>query len=101
MITETYRSQLQRRIAVDLNDLAAHHQLAAINIRLGLTAEGGDDYDWKEVFNYANGYTREDVAYIVARYDGYNDGDNWEMVGALKDGRWFYLTAGCDYTGWG
>lgn len=81
-----------------------------------------ETYDWKEAFGYAgepdtNGradirpyhpssdislaqFTREDVEEITASVEGENDGPPWRMVGRLKDGRWFYLEAGCDYTGW-
>jgi hypothetical protein len=81
-----------------------------------------DDHDWKEAFGYAgepgtNGhadvrphlpgavislapFTREDVASIYVSVVGENDGPPWRMVGRLTDGRWFYLEAGCDYTGW-
>ena len=45
-------------------------------------------------------FTREDVAEILAIADGENDGPNWIGLFKLKDGRYAYLTAGCDYTGW-
>jgi hypothetical protein len=72
-----------------------------------------DDYDWKEAFEVSNPPTesmdgagrnvvlREDVVEIIAMDNGYNDGDPWLMVGELKDGRFFYIDAWCDYTGWG
>ena len=56
--------------------------------------------DWYEAFNYAQGFTIDDVAEIHESDDGENDGPEWIMFGVLKDGRWFYLHAGCDYTGW-
>lgn len=84
-----------------------------------------DDYDWGEAFGYAGepghygageggtnvdpvpgaqckplGFTREDVAIILAMEAGENDGANWVCAGQLRDGRWFFLSAGCDYTGW-
>lgn len=81
-----------------------------------------EGYDWKEAFGYAgepdtNGsanveaitsdstcptdpFTREDVEFLEAKSDGESDGDNWLAFGRLKDGRWFCLSAGCDYTGW-
>ncbi len=80
-----------------------------------------DDYNWQEAFGYAgepgtNGkidirphlpranislapFTRADVTLIYAHVAGENDGPPWRMVGQLTDGRWFYLEAGCDYTG--
>ena len=88
--------------------------------------ENGDlDYSWREAFGYAGepdtyagkdnhpntcipGDTRvsmdpiavKDVALIVDASEGDNDGPNWLCVGVTKDNRWFYLSAGCDYTGW-
>lgn len=75
-----------------------------------------NDYDWSEAFEYADGsetrpalpvglydlsgFTKEDVSYIANMVEGENDGDDWIIYGMLKDGRWFYLEAGCDYTGW-
>ncbi len=72
-----------------------------------------DGYDWGEAFAYADrpmliegslvsvsGFTRDDVAEIVGITEGENDGHNWEIAGRLTDGRWFFLSAGCDYTGW-
>ncbi|HYE07683.1 MAG TPA: hypothetical protein VEL07_19345 [Planctomycetota bacterium] len=85
-----------------------------------------DNYDWKEAFGYAGepdtcatayqdgpkvsgvlGYTgsialftRADVAEIAGMVDGENDEAPWIIYGRLNDGRWFFLEAGCDYTGW-
>lgn len=58
------------------------------------------DSDWSEgAFAYAP-FLITDVAEVVAAVDGYNDGDSWTGVFRLKDGRYGYLTAWCDYTGW-
>lgn len=84
-----------------------------------------DGYDWTSAFEYADpsaeagGYgtpdirraaplgdvkldpfSREDVVKIVAIDEGENDGSPWVVVGRLRDRRWFFLSAGCDYTGW-
>jgi hypothetical protein len=83
-----------------------------------------DDYDWKYAFEYAGEpdthlqsgpslhaqppgsevslepFSREDVEEIIGIREGENDGYNWLCAGRLKDGRWFLLSAGCDYTGW-
>lgn len=85
-----------------------------------------DDSDWREAFGYAgepgteagdkrhperticaedaavplSPFTREDVAEIIGMAPGENDGPAWVIAGRLTDGRWFYLEAGCDYTGW-
>jgi hypothetical protein len=45
-------------------------------------------------------FLRADVKRIAATAEGENDGPDWLCVGRLKDGRWFKLAAGCDYTGW-
>lgn len=86
-----------------------------------------DNSDWEEAFKYCglpgewdNGYdpeppepcapgyevdvapfSRADVAEIVGQHEGEKDEDSWLVAGALKDGRWFFLSAWCDYTGWG
>ena len=78
-------------------------------------------YDWAEVFGEGGGgncfpiipdhppgeptcsletFSREDVALIKGQCDGENDGDDWIVWGQLKDGRWFFASGGCDYTGW-
>lgn len=70
-----------------------------------------DDYDWKEAFVYSNTirtatgcdpspFDIDDVESVVAVSTGENDGDSWIMVGQLKDQRFFFLEAWCDYTGW-
>lgn len=72
------------------------------------------DYNWKEAFCLAqppkpvdgyNGsvdlFAREDVEHVVAAEDGENEGDSWEGVFRLKDGRFVFVSAWCDYTGWG
>ena len=38
---------------------------------------------------------------VIASADGHNDGDSWLAVLRLKDGRFAFLSAWCDYTGWG
>jgi hypothetical protein len=45
-------------------------------------------------------FVREDVVEIYGIEEGENDGPSWIVYGRLKDGRFFSLTAGCDYTGW-
>lgn len=45
-------------------------------------------------------FQRTDVAEVLATADGENDGPNWLGVFKLKDGRYAFLSAGCDYTGW-
>lgn len=71
-----------------------------------------DDWDWEQAFTYADptpvlgeqinasAFAREDVMEIIAIDDGENDGPSWIGVFRLQDGRFAYLEAGCDYTGW-
>lgn len=78
-----------------------------------------NDFDWKEAFGFSGGaynagvpelsagsdcsvdtFGLADVDVIYASSDGENDGPSWVCCGRLKDGRYFYLEAGCDYTGW-
>lgn len=46
-------------------------------------------------------FSRWDVGRVIAQQDGDNDGPDWVCVGELRDGRFFAINAGCDYTGWG
>lgn len=71
-------------------------------------------YDWKEAFVYAankgrpvlgyegdlSGFTRADIARIVALDEGVADELDWIILMKLRDGRVAFLEAGCDYTGW-
>lgn len=81
-----------------------------------------DDYDWKQAFGYAGEpdtdgrarliktisepdislepFTREDVQDIYGLDGGVHDEIDWVIYGKLKDGRYFFLKAGCDLTGW-
>lgn len=45
-------------------------------------------------------FTVADVAKIIAYSEGENDGQNWLMLVKLNDGRFAFIDAGCDYTGW-
>lgn len=83
-----------------------------------------DDYDWGNVFGYAGEdvgepnsagslpsavagaiahtapFTRADVVYVKHHREGERDERAWLIAGLLADGRWFYIEASCDYTGW-
>ncbi len=71
-----------------------------------------DDYNWQEAFEFAKGtpvigslakagsFDIEDVEEIKGIDEGERDELNWIVWGILKDGRYFSLSAGCDYTGW-
>lgn len=45
-------------------------------------------------------FQRDDIEHILSLAEGDNDGPDWLIAGRLRDGRWFALRAGCDYTGW-
>lgn len=83
-----------------------------------------NNYDWTEAFAYADkpqhvdpavrakgpeapftladvaAIFHADVAAIFHADEGINDELDWVCLGQLHDGRWFVLSAGCDYTGW-
>lgn len=82
-----------------------------------------DDYDWIEAFGCAgdpdgqnnsadvrpappnssislSSFGRADVSIIFAIREGEHDGPAWLCYGQLKDKRFFFLSASCDYTGW-
>lgn len=48
----------------------------------------------------ATPFGRADVARVIATSDGENDEANWIGLFKLRDGRYAFLSAGCDYTGW-
>lgn len=60
------------------------------------------DYDLRACLenNPQDSYTEADIEKVLAVYEGENDGDNWRWILHLKDGRFVYLSGGCDYTGW-
>jgi hypothetical protein len=73
-------------------------------------------YDWAAVFNYCGAghvsaalgshagvdpFDRADVTDVIAASDGENDGDGWILVARLRDARFAFVSAWCDYTGWG
>lgn len=88
-----------------------------------------DNYDWEKAFQYCGeaedesagtggvygspsitvaagssakpkGFQRKDVTRVVTWRDGENDGPPWLGIFALADGRYAFVDAGCDYTGW-
>lgn len=58
-----------------------------------------NDYDWKEAFQ-VSGADIDQVEKVIASAEGVNDGDNWEGIFKMKNGKYIFLSAGCDYTGW-
>ncbi len=84
-----------------------------------------DSYDWEMAFQYcgpgegdssvygdarvspvinsgasAEPFQRKDVKRVIAASEGENDGADWLCVVELNDGRFAFVSAGCDYTGW-
>lgn len=59
------------------------------------------DYDWQCAVECSGVLRWGDIATVERHRDGQNDGDPWLAMGTLKGGRWFFLSAWCDYTGWG
>lgn len=45
-------------------------------------------------------FGRRDVLRIYALSEGEKDERPWLCLGELRDGRFFFLRAGCDFTGW-
>jgi hypothetical protein len=70
-------------------------------------AKLGDDYDWPEVFSVAARDSnieidpKKDIKRVIASIDGEQDNSNWQAVIELNDGRYAWISSGCDYTGWG
>ncbi len=64
-----------------------------------MTTEELNNYDWREAFSFAP-FSIEDVEEVLYAEEGWNDGDPWTGVFKLKDGRFGYVDAWCDYTGW-
>ena len=82
------------------------------------------DYDWANVFatageqseegascdgkglallvpgNLALAVTRDEVTSVIYMKEGESDGARWEGCFGLTLGRFMWISAGCDYTGW-
>jgi len=70
------------------------------------------DYNWQEAFGQAASnvesvdsapkttFSVDDIARIISAENGQNDEEEWVGVFELKDGRFVFVAAGCDYTGW-
>jgi hypothetical protein len=72
-----------------------------------------DDYDWQQAFYYARyvspvlgwdgskaPFTIDDVTQVIAVSPGFNDDQSWIGLFLLDDGRYAFVSAWCDYTGW-
>lgn len=58
-------------------------------------------YDWKEVMKYATGWSFADIERVLLQFEGEADERDWLLLCKLKSGGYGYVSAGCDYTGWG
>lgn len=69
------------------------------------------DYDWCAAFHEAvhhscgSNYYEDPgpishVAEVLHAAEGLNDESDWLAVGRWDDGKFFVMSAGCDYTGW-
>ena len=58
-----------------------------------------NDYSWKEAVSYAP-FAMDFVEEVLYSSEGENDGESWIAVVRLTDGRFGYVDAWCDYTGW-
>jgi hypothetical protein len=90
--------ELERRSAGD-----PATALQAERERLGRPLAGPPPwgYDLEHAFAYAQGFTLANVAETLYHRPGENDGPDWWCVVRLTDGRFAFLSAWCDYTGWG
>lgn len=72
-----------------------------------------EGYDWEQAFDVSDvrrahptgdvsleGVSLSNVVKVVACVEGENDYAPWLALGRLRDGRWFHVSAWCDYTGW-
>lgn len=58
-------------------------------------------YDLSACLTYNDiGIKEEDIASVLAEWEGEHDGDDYRWVVALKDGRYGFIQGWCDYTGW-
>lgn len=79
-----------------------------------VTFTDGDDSDWSQAFYFGanpevacpgmttatDSFGIDDVAELLGHVAGANDESPWFCYGRLRDGRFFHLSAWCDYTGW-
>lgn len=65
-------------------------------------APRGIDWDLNACLgnNPQKGFTIDDIARVLAVWEGENEGADWRWIIQLKDSRFVALQGGCDYTGW-
>jgi hypothetical protein len=56
-------------------------------------------WDWRQAF-IAAGLSLSKVVDVLAASEGQNEGADWIAILKLTGGKFCYLAAGCDYTGW-
>lgn len=69
----------------------------------GTSGNGGELPEWAEGEEHkgtAEPFSRLDVAEVFTASEGERDERSWLAFGRLKDGRFFFIAASCDYTGW-
>lgn len=63
------------------------------------------DEDWRSALAVVLGDIRhsysEQFVEVIAASPGQNDGESWIAILRCEDGTFAFLTAWCDYTGWG
>jgi hypothetical protein len=59
--------------------------------------------DWAEFKQgqAAASFTINDIEHTIAYEDGDNDGPEWIAIFKLKNKKYAFVEASCDYTGWG
>ena len=58
-----------------------------------------DEYDQSEAMSYAD-FTEDEISKVIVSDEGIPDENDWLALFEMKDGRYGFLSAGCDYTGW-
>lgn len=56
-------------------------------------------YSWQQAMMYAK-FKFSDIKKIIFSKEGFNDGDHWQLVVQLKNRKYGWLNAWCDYSGW-
>lgn len=59
------------------------------------------DSDLEYCFQHNCSLEPKDILTVLAQVPGEADGFSWHWVIEMKDGKFFYVTGCCDYSGWG
>lgn len=57
-------------------------------------------FDWQEAMKYAR-FEFKDIESVVSAVEGEPDETDWKLIVKLTTGKFGWLTAWCDYSGWG